>query len=986
MTFSYSAATSAATLTCVFALLGGVSGAAPPPPNGCYTLKARSTGKFLSHGSVAAYTADRSEAGDWEKFCVIHTLRSLVSGAAADTVMIQDERLAFMSSQGATAVLGAWQPAAFEEWVPSAVSGGGWAFESKAHGGYLSADATLGGIVSTKPARKEWEVWDLLPATGCKCSPSSDADIATDATPQPGTGPVFGIADTHQHMFAHLGFGGYELHGQSSSVYGIHGALPRCDFVHGPNSSDDPLGRIVSGELHVGAGDPSYSSWPSYHNANHQQLYYKWLERAWRGGLRLQVMLAVDNEFICQFSKVMTVAAYASAGLALVNGVLPPPPPDLGVSCDDMQSVDRQVAAAKALESFIDAQSGGSGKGWYRVAYTPAEARHIIERGKLAVVLGAEVDTLFGCSVNSRCTPAQVDERLAALVNKGVRHIFPVHVLNNGFGGAAQYAEAFLGANVLKTGAPFDLVECDNPKLTKKVIWAPMDGPLCVVLSKWPGLAELGRQICKATPPDWRDVKDAKSHCNRRGLTELGGHLINRMMDNHLVIDVDHMSARTLEATLAIAEARRYPVVAGHTGLVDTEADPSEGQHAARDIDRIRALGGLIAPILHAGLEAHEIKPFGSRIAHDCGGSTRAWAQNYLLAVAAMGGPDTAAVPIGSDMNGWVTQIAPRFGPRACGGEDHQGAGRSPRVAYPFDAHGVPGRFGQLVTGWRTFDFNDDGMANIGLLPDLVQDLKNIGLTDRELAPMFRSAEGYLAMWEKAQGDHDAYARVPLGGAAASMNWADAARHCASQGKRLANRGEVCPKGDGAPLFGRPGGDVWMAVADHPNAWISIGTSYTERGCKLHEEAHGGMPAWGLDKGPEPVTHQAAALRCVDYTRIPLGSAADGLAKPGLSKLGWSDADAYCTRQGLRLATRADVCPAGADGEPRYGRVPGDVWMAVGDRPNAWLSVGTLYADARQCRLHEETYGAAPAWGLDKGPELAVAARVPGAVVCLPPN
>jgi hypothetical protein len=30
----------------------------------------------------------------------------------------------------------------------------------------------------------------------------------------------------------------------------------------------------------------------------HQQMYYRWLERAYRGGLRLMVMLAVNNEVI----------------------------------------------------------------------------------------------------------------------------------------------------------------------------------------------------------------------------------------------------------------------------------------------------------------------------------------------------------------------------------------------------------------------------------------------------------------------------------------------------------------------------------------------------------------------------------------------------------------------------------------------------------------------------------------------------------------
>jgi hypothetical protein len=49
----------------------------------------------------------------------------------------------------------------------------------------------------------------------------------------------------------------------------------------------------------------------------------------------------------------------------------------------------------------------------------------------------------------------------------------------------------------------------------------------------------------------------------------------------------------------------------------------------------------------------------------------------------------------------------------------------------------------------RDFDFNVDGMAHYGMLPDFLQDLRNIGLTAEDLAPLFRSAHDYVAMWDK---------------------------------------------------------------------------------------------------------------------------------------------------------------------------------------------------------------------------------------------
>ena len=51
----------------------------------------------------------------------------------------------------------------------------------------------------------------------------------------------------------------------------------------------------------------------------------------------------------------------------------------------------------------------------------------------------------------------------------------------------------------------------------------------------------------------------------------------------------------------------------------------------------------------------------------------------------------------------------------------------------------------------RDFDINLDGMAHYGMLPDLLQDLRNVGLTAEDLAPLFRSANDYIEMWDKCE-------------------------------------------------------------------------------------------------------------------------------------------------------------------------------------------------------------------------------------------
>ncbi len=55
----------------------------------------------------------------------------------------------------------------------------------------------------------------------------------------------------------------------------------------------------------------------------------------------------------------------------------------------------------------------------------------------------------------------------------------------------------------------------------------------------------------------------------------------------------------------------------------------------------------------------------------------------------------------------------------------------------------------RLKTGNRYWDFNTDGMAHYGLMPDFLQDLRNIGVSTTVLSLLFRSAEDYIQMWEK---------------------------------------------------------------------------------------------------------------------------------------------------------------------------------------------------------------------------------------------
>ena len=65
--------------------------------------------------------------------------------------------------------------------------------------------------------------------------------------------------------------------------------------------------------------------------------------------------------------------------------------------CNDMDAVRLQARDLRALQDYIDAQSGGPGKGFFRIVTNPFQARQVINQGKLAVVEGIEVSHLFNC-------------------------------------------------------------------------------------------------------------------------------------------------------------------------------------------------------------------------------------------------------------------------------------------------------------------------------------------------------------------------------------------------------------------------------------------------------------------------------------------------------------------------------------------------------------------------------------------------------------
>ena len=509
-----------------------------------------------------------------------------------------------------------------------------------------------------------------------------------------------GFADLHNHQFAYLGFGGIAFHGKAFGD--MPDALPWCTAAHGALGTNDFIGNILKSTYydspslgHRVGGYPQFDGWPRWDSITHQAVYEDWLYRAVQGGLRLMVMLAVNSEYLC---------------------TRPVVPKILNYGCDDMPAVDRQLAAAREMEAYVDQRNGGPGQGWYRIVSTPHEARAVIEAGKLAVVLGIEVDYLFGCHAEGDLTEDALRQKLDEYYARGVRHIFPLHFGDNGFGGTA-----FQNPLELAVDAPYP---------------SPVN-PLRTLPDAY--------QIHTESAPVGSGYEMRTGRRNVQGMTNLGKTLIHEMIARGMIIDVDHMSARSKADTFAICEAEAYPVVSSHTGFVEISRGEKrhEGQLLPEEIERIRRLGGMVAVIVHQG-KLDEIDtwqgPGQPVIPHTRGNTSNTLVQAYLYAVSKMqGGP----VGFGTDFNGFAGLPGPRY--------DSESEAASGGVNYNnFVAITTGLEMPRSVVGEKTFSINVDGLAHVGMLPDLIADFQAMGLSANDLQPLLHSAEGYVKLWEKA--------------------------------------------------------------------------------------------------------------------------------------------------------------------------------------------------------------------------------------------
>ncbi len=641
--------------------------------NACYGVQSTKTGRWLTDANVPTFSAASQSAGTPLYF----------KPTALGRYMLYSPDRSYLDGGQATAHYAA-APGPTSDWVVAMPKAGQFTFQIPGKG-YLT-DGPSNATISSTPTPMS-----LRLRSGCAVFP----EVSTNVSGNPFSGisseqEVRGFIDAHTHGMAFEFLGGDVHCGRPWSPYGVEAALKDCPDHSLTGGKGAVMEAFLSGKpSHDPVGWPTFKDWPAPDSLTHEGTYYKWMERSWRAGQRILVNLLVENNKLCELY------------------------PLKRNSCDDMDSIRLQAKDMRALEDYVDAQSGGPGQGWYRIVTTPDEARKVINAGKLAVVMGIETSVPFGCTQklgvpDLKCTKATIDKQLDEVRKMGVSQMELVNKFDNALAGVAgdEGATGYLvnSANTLETGSPWRMQTCNpnDPEVHDKDQDNSVPAEMPSQDALFGAVANVSGISLPAVP-----VYPAKHHCNSMGLTGLGEHTIRGLAKRHMLFDPDHMSVKARKSSLDLIDSMGYSGVLSSHSWSTPDAYP-----------RIYQEHGFIAP--YAG---------------DSNGFVDKWKRHLTWA-----NPETYwGIGFGADINGLGAQGNPR-----------PDAATNHPVTYPFTTLGGV-KVDQQVSGQRVYDINKDGVSHYGLYPDWIQDLK-MQAGDDIVKDMARGPEAYLQMWERAYG------------------------------------------------------------------------------------------------------------------------------------------------------------------------------------------------------------------------------------------
>ena len=617
---------------------------------GCYAMQSAPSG-----GAVAGAERIRMQATDLGSYLLYLPDRT------------------FLAAQDDGAVAPADEPSPSADWTVADAGGGAFTLSPAS-----SPDRTLSYSGSRLSVGGQAGRFTFAPATGCPTYP--EADLNARGKPAKGATPfaaVSGLLEGHMHWTTFEYFGGNFHCGRPWHRYGIPYALPDCAEIEGPQGTAAPLQNALNygnpAQPHDTSGYPKLTEWGA-DNVTYEGTYWRWVERAWLSGLKLMVMGINENRELCELQQRRRN------------------------SCDEMETVRLGIKDMRELQRYVDAQAGGPGKGFFQIVTDPLQARRVINRGQMAVVLEIEVSELFGCRGwdQPNCNRAQVDSALEEFYDLGVRSSLLINKFDSPLAGvrfdSGPFGLVINQGNKNSSGTYWDARTCTGPLHDNEIANVPPEaaGPVVAFF------ATLGLQ--GGTAPTY----PPPPHCNTRGLTDLGRHLERQMIKRKMIINPDHMSQAAVDDTLTLAEAHDYSGVISPHGWVDPGNWP-----------RFWKLGGLAFP--------------------DSDTST-GFVDTYRK-FRPKQTPFMLGWGYGADLGGLAEQ------PGASEGG----------VDYPFKSYDGRVTFDRQRTGERTFDYTQEGVAHYGLYADWFEDLRKRG--GAELTrDMSNGAEAYLQMWERASG------------------------------------------------------------------------------------------------------------------------------------------------------------------------------------------------------------------------------------------
>jgi hypothetical protein len=570
------------------------------------------------------------------------------------------------------------------------------------------------------------------------CARWPEIDTNTSGPPAPtGKGladEVEGFFESHVHGMAFEFIGGEIRCGSPWHPYGVEYAIGDCrekgnlfnNVLEVAIGGADPTDPVLAYDP---VGWPTFEYWPRNRTLTHEQFYWRWLERAHHGGLRLLMNLLVDNTSLCQLF------------------------PLKRNSCNEMDGVRLQAQRIHELEDYIDAQSGGPGEGWFRIVTSPAQARETINAGRLAVVLGVENSGIFDCEEfldRPGCTAEEIDERLDELYDMGVRQLQLVNKFDNALSGVTgdggTTGVVVNAGNRRVTGHYWDMQTCEEDGHTHEHGFGGHEHDKLQLNARddVPGVAEVERDVLAGVILDTFGVTRGYvapaypegPHCNTRGLTELGEHAIRAMLDRGFIFDPDHMSAAAMRAAFdfisdeIIPEREAEAAAAG--GRPVTLPGVTSSHSWANDViyQRIYSLGGMVSPY---GFSADAyVRDWAQR---------RAWFDWHAPEGVRFG------LGYGADTNGFGGQPGPR-----------RDAAVLTDYSEPFEAPIGGVLIEQQRSGFQTFDVNTQGVSHYGLFADWFNEVRlaadehapEMGGGEAVIRDMLAGSEVFLQMWERA--------------------------------------------------------------------------------------------------------------------------------------------------------------------------------------------------------------------------------------------